>query len=70
MEKDFPKKSYNIETHDIYGENLNIPLLGMPAENDSVISGQFADKSQLRNELVLIKEEIFGIMKPDRDIAN
>jgi len=58
--KDFPKKSYNIETHDIYGEDLNIPLLGMPAENDWVLSGPFADKSQLRNELVLTLGRKFG----------
>jgi spore coat protein CotH len=57
---DFPKKSYNIETHDIFGENLDIPLLGMPPGNDWVLSGPFADKSQIRNELVLTLSRKFG----------
>ncbi len=48
---DFPKRSFDIETDDSTGNNLNVPLLGMPAENDWVLFGPFADKSQIRNEL-------------------
>lgn len=47
----FPKKSYGLETQDELGENLNIPLLGMPEENDWVLHGPYSDKSLMRNFL-------------------
>ena len=47
----FPKKSYGIETRDAAGENNNVPLLGMPEENDWVLHGPFSDKSLIRNAL-------------------
>ena len=47
----WPKKSYNVETQDIFGENYNVSLLGMPEENDWVLFGPFSDKSLIRNEL-------------------
>jgi hypothetical protein len=45
----FPKKSYNVETRDSTGGNLNVPLLGMPAENDWILYAPYSDKSMLRN---------------------
>ncbi len=45
----FPKKSYRLETQDPTGANLNIPLLGMPAENDWILYAPYSDKSMLRN---------------------
>lgn len=45
----FPKKSYRLETQDEAGENLNVSLLGMPAENDWILYAPFSDKSMLRN---------------------
>jgi hypothetical protein len=30
----YPQKPYSLETRDSLGDNLNVPLLGMPAEND------------------------------------
>lgn len=45
----FPKKSYRLETQDSTGANLNIPLLGMPAENDWILYAPYSDKSMLRN---------------------
>ena len=50
--RDYPKKSFNIETQDSLGNNLNVPLLGMPAENDWILFGPFADRSQIRNEII------------------
>ena len=47
----FPKKSYTVETRFPDGTNLNFPLLGMPAENDWVFHGPYADKSLMRNVL-------------------
>jgi hypothetical protein len=46
---EFPKKSYRLETQDSAGMNLNIPLLGMPAENDWILYAPYSDKSMLRN---------------------
>ncbi len=47
--QDFPKKQYRIETRTPEGENNNVPLLGMPAENDWVLNGPYSDKSLIRN---------------------
>ncbi len=45
----FPKHSYAFETRDSTGENLDVPLLGMPPENDWVLYAPYSDKSMLRN---------------------
>jgi hypothetical protein len=46
---DFPKRSYDFETQDPDGNDTSVVLLGMPKENDWVLQGPFADKSQIRN---------------------
>jgi hypothetical protein len=45
----FPKKAYAFETRDNAGENLDVSLLGMPAENDWILYAPYTDKSMLRN---------------------
>lgn len=45
----FPKKSFSLETQDSLGENLNVSLLGMPAENDWILYAPYSDKSMMRN---------------------
>jgi hypothetical protein len=47
----FPKKQYAVETRDSLGENLNVPLLGMPEENDWVLYAPYSDKTLIRNVL-------------------
>lgn len=47
----FDKKSFGLETRDRNGDNLNISLLDLPAENDWVLHGPYADKSLIRNAL-------------------
>ncbi len=47
----FDKKSYAFETRNPDGSNLNVPLLGLPKENDWVLHGPFSDKSLMRNAL-------------------
>ena len=47
----FPKKSYGLETRDEMGDNLNVPLLGMPSENDWILHGPYSDKSLMRNAI-------------------
>jgi len=48
---DFPKKAYAFETQKADGENDNVPLLGMPKENDWILYAPYSDKSLLRNVL-------------------
>lgn len=60
----FPKKSYQFETRDNTGENLNVSLLGMPAENDWVLNGPYSDKSLLRNVLVFDMSRKIGLYAP------
>ena len=47
----FPQKPYGIETRDASGNNLNVSLLGMPAENDWILLANYNDKSFVRNAL-------------------
>ncbi|MBC7695340.1 MAG: CotH kinase family protein [Burkholderiales bacterium] len=51
--KNFEKKSFSIETHDAAGNELNVPLLGMPAESDWVLGANYLDKTLIRNPLTL-----------------
>lgn len=46
-----PQKPYGIETRDASGNNLSVPLLGMPAENDWILLANYNDKSFVRNAL-------------------
>ncbi len=45
----FEKKNYGFETREEDGSNNNVPLLGMPQENDWTLHGPYSDKSLLRN---------------------
>ena len=47
----FPQKPYGFETRDSLGNNLNVPLLNMPAENDWVLITSYNDKVFMRNTL-------------------
>lgn len=48
----WPKKCYDLETQDALGNNLDTSLLGLPSENDWILFGPFADRSQLRNSIM------------------
>ncbi len=54
-----PQKPYGFETRDAAGNNLDISILGMPAENDWVLLANYNDKTFLRNILAF---EIFRKM--------
>lgn len=47
----FEKKNYSIETRDLAGDDLKVPLLGMPPESDWALIGPLNDKSLLRDML-------------------
>ena len=57
----FDKKSYGFETQDSNGNNLNVPLLSMPEENDWILYAPYADKTLLRNELPYYLARSLGI---------
>jgi len=54
-----PQKPYAFETRDEVGDNLNVPILGLPEENDWILTANYNDKAFLRNFLAF---EIFRNM--------
>ena len=57
---EFPKKPYKIETIDDAGDEINVPILGMPQENDWVLIAPYNDKSLIRDVLTL---ELYSKMR-------
>jgi len=47
----FPKKSFTIELRDAAGNDIDSALTGFPAEEDWVLSAQYADKTLMRGML-------------------
>ena len=60
----FPKKAYSIETVDMLGNNNNVAIMDMPAENDWVLYAPYSDKSLLRNVLTYHLGEKLGRYAP------
>jgi len=56
----YPKKSYGFETQNTLGANNDVPLLGMPAENDWILYGPYPDKTLLRDVLTYDLARKFG----------
>ena len=48
----FPKKQYAVETRDLAGNDLDVSLLGFPAESDWILFAPYNDKSLMRDVLV------------------
>lgn len=64
-----PQKPYGFETRDDQGNNLNIPLLGMPAENDWILLANYNDKVFMRNTLAFHLFEHMGHYAPRAGIC-
>ena len=47
----FAKKQYHFETWDEYDQDMDVSILGFPAESDWIIQGPYSDKSLMRNFL-------------------
>jgi hypothetical protein len=47
----FPKKQYGLELRDRRGDERDVGLLGMPADDDWVLSANYSDKTMMRNAL-------------------
>jgi hypothetical protein len=56
----YPKKSYGFETQDALGNNLNVPLMGLPIENDWILYGPYPDKTLIRDVLTFHLSQSFG----------
>ncbi len=60
----YDKKSYALETRDADKADLDVELLGLPAEEDWVLQGPYSDKSLLRNHLVYTWSRAIGRYAP------
>ena len=49
---EYDKKQYSFETWDESGQDMDVSLLGLPAESDWVLHAPFADKTLMRNHLM------------------
>lgn len=60
----YPQHPYSIETRTADGENNNVPLLGMPDENDWLLISNYNDRSLIRNTLAYKLFEEMGNYAP------
>jgi len=61
----FPKKQYGLELRDRHGEGRDAALLGMPADDDWVLSASYSDKTLMRNAVAYrTARTIFGRYAP------
>jgi hypothetical protein len=58
------KKSYSIETEKADSSNNNVPLLGMPKENDWILQAPYYDRSLMRNVFTYRLVESWGHYAP------
>ena len=56
----FPKKPYLIETRDSLGENLDVSLLGIPADNDWILLASYIDRTFIRDPLAHYLSSLTG----------
>jgi hypothetical protein len=60
----YPQHPYGIETRTAEGENNNVPLFGMPPENDWFLLSNYNDRSLIRNTLAYKLFEEMGDYGP------
>lgn len=61
---DFPKAPYRLELKDPQGHDTSVALLGMPKDEDWILYGPFADRSQIRNQLMFDLGRQLGHYQP------
>ena len=64
-----PQKPYGFETRDGSGNNLNVPILNMPAENDWVLIANYNDKVFMRNTLAFDLFSKMGHYQPHTQLC-
>ncbi len=60
----YPQRPYALETRDDLGANNDVPILGMPAENDWVLLSNYNDRSFVRNETAFNLARAMGQYAP------
>jgi hypothetical protein len=60
----FEQAPYRIELWDNASEDVDLPLLGMPAESDWVLIGPYSDRSLIRNAFVYDLGRDMGLAAP------
>ena len=58
--QNYSKKPYNFETRDATGNNLDVSLLGMPADNDWILLASYLDRTFIRDPLAHYISESLG----------
>ena len=56
----FAKGQYSVEIDDAFGNDMEVPLLGLPKESDWVINGPYSDKTLMNNFLAFELHEKMG----------
>ena len=62
--QNFPKKSYGFELRNTLGDEVKVPLLGMPEESDWVLYAPYSDKTLLRNAISYYTGRRMGRYQP------
>jgi len=60
----FPKQGFGIETRNLLKADSSVSLLGMPEENDWILSAPYSDKSLMRNPLTYYLGSKMGDWQP------
>ncbi|HEX5113343.1 MAG TPA: CotH kinase family protein, partial [Saprospiraceae bacterium] len=60
----FPKKSFGMETRDANGYDLDVSLLGLPADEDWILYAPYTDKSFLRDAFTYYLGNVTGHYAP------
>jgi len=60
----FPKRSFNFEIRDETGDDLDVPLLGMPEESDWILYAPYTDKTLMRDVLAYEWSNAIGRYAP------
>jgi|GEM_PF-295844 len=60
----YPQRPYAVETRDTLGNDLDVSLLGMPAESDWVLLSNYNDRSFIRNEIAFKLSASMGQYAP------
>ncbi len=60
----FAKRQYHLEAWDEYDQDVDVSILGLPAESDWVLQGPYSDKSLMRNYLTYRWSNAIGRYAP------
>lgn len=65
----FPKTPYRVELWDEDNEDLDRPMIGMPADSDWAMIGEYSDKTLVRNAFSFSLAEDMGLHAPKMRFA-